>query len=80
MLRDSRVEPSPLTLLLAATAARDQRAFAELYAASSAKLYGIILRILGDREQANEMLQEAYLRICASGSTPPTTGRTKGPR
>ena len=63
MLRDSRVEPSPLTLLLAASAARDQRAFADLYGASSAKLYGIILRILRDREQANEVLQEVYLRI-----------------
>ncbi len=63
MLHDGQVEPSPLARLLAPTAARDQRAFAELYRASSAKLYGIVLRILRDREQANEVLQEAYLRI-----------------
>jgi RNA polymerase sigma-70 factor, ECF subfamily len=63
MSHDSQAEPSPLTALLAATAARDQQAFADLYAASSAKLFGIVLRILRDREQAAEVLQEAYLRI-----------------
>jgi RNA polymerase sigma-70 factor, ECF subfamily len=63
MLHDSQVEPSSLTLLLSATAARDQRAFSDLYGASSAKLYGVIVRILRDREQANEVLQEVYLRI-----------------
>jgi RNA polymerase sigma-70 factor, ECF subfamily len=63
MLHDSQVEPSPLAHLLSATAARDQRAFKDLYGASSAKLYGVVLRILRDREQANEVLQEVYLRI-----------------
>jgi RNA polymerase sigma-70 factor, ECF subfamily len=63
MSYDSQAEPPSLTLLLAATAARDQRAFTNLYAASSAKLYGVVVRILRDREQANEVLQEVYLRI-----------------
>jgi RNA polymerase sigma-70 factor (ECF subfamily) len=63
MSHDSQAEPSRLTALLAATAARDRQAFAALYAASSAKLYGIVLRILRDREEAAEVLQEAYLRI-----------------
>lgn len=63
MSNDSQAEPSSLTLLLAATATRDQQAFADLYAASSAKLFGVVLRILRDREQASEVLQEAYLRI-----------------
>ena len=63
MSHDTQAEPSLLTRLLDGTAARDQRAFADLYAASSAKLFGIIVRILRDREQASEVLQEVYLRI-----------------
>ena len=49
--------------LLDRTAARDQSAFAELYRATSAKLYGVILRILGRRSLADEALQDAYARI-----------------
>ena len=49
--------------MLGGTATRDERAFAELYAASSAKLFGVILRVPRDREQASEVLQEVYLRI-----------------
>ena len=63
MSNDTQAEPSPLTHLLDGTAARDQRSFADLYAASSAKLFGVVLRILRDREQASEVLQEVYLRI-----------------
>ena len=63
MSNDTQAEPSPLTHLLDGTAARDQRSFADLYAASSAKLFGVVLRILRDREQAAEVLQEVYLRI-----------------
>jgi RNA polymerase sigma-70 factor (ECF subfamily) len=55
--------PAALGELLGGTAAREQRAFAELYGASSAKLFGVILRILRDRELASEVLQEVYLRI-----------------
>lgn len=63
MSNHDQAGPSPLGDLLDGAAARDQRAFAELYAASSAKLFGVILRILRDREQASEVLQEVYLRI-----------------
>jgi RNA polymerase sigma-70 factor, ECF subfamily len=63
MSNDTQAEPSPLTRLLDGTAARDQGSFADLYAASSAKLFGVVVRILRDREQASEVLQEVYLRI-----------------
>ncbi len=63
MSNQDQAVPPTLGDLLGATAAGDQRAFAELYAASSAKLFGVILRILRDREQAREVLQEVYLRI-----------------
>jgi RNA polymerase sigma-70 factor (ECF subfamily) len=47
--------------LLAACALKDRRAFAQLYQMSSAKLYGVILRILGRDEWAQDCLQEAYI-------------------
>ena len=55
--------PDDLVRLLARVALRDRDAFARLYAASSAKLYGIILRILRRRDLADEILQEVYVKI-----------------
>jgi RNA polymerase sigma-70 factor, ECF subfamily len=49
--------------LLTRTAAKDQQAFAELYDATSSKLYGIIIRILRRRDLADEVLQEVYLKV-----------------
>jgi RNA polymerase sigma-70 factor (ECF subfamily) len=63
MLNQDQAGPAALSDLLGGAAAREQRAFAELYAASSARLFGVILRILRDREQAAEVLQDAYLTI-----------------
>lgn len=55
-----------LVWLLAAVAKGDQAAFERLYAATRAKLYGIVLRILRRPDLANEVLQEAYLKIWSS--------------
>lgn len=52
-----------LSDLMARVAAGDRAAFAELYAATSSKLYGIVLRILRRRDLADEVLQETYVRI-----------------
>lgn len=49
--------------LLGRVATGDRQAFARLYRATSAKLYGIILRISKRRELADEVLQEVYVRI-----------------
>lgn len=49
--------------LLERVAGRDRTAFSALYAATSAKLYGIILRILKRRDIADEILQEVYVQI-----------------
>jgi RNA polymerase sigma-70 factor (ECF subfamily) len=49
--------------LLAACALHDRQAFAHLYQMSSAKLYGVILRILGRDEWAQDCLQEAYVKV-----------------
>lgn len=42
---------------------RDREAFGAAYTATSAKLYGIILRILQRRDLADEILQEVYVKI-----------------
>jgi RNA polymerase sigma-70 factor, ECF subfamily len=41
----------------------DRTAFASLYTATSAKLYGIIVGILKRRDLADEILQDVYLKI-----------------
>ncbi len=52
-----------LVLLLAAVARRDIAAFERLYEATRAKLYGVLLRILGRPELADEVMQETYLKV-----------------
>jgi RNA polymerase sigma-70 factor (ECF subfamily) len=52
-----------LSEIMKKVAARDRQAFAILYEATSAKLYGIILRILSSRAIADEILQEVYVKI-----------------
>jgi RNA polymerase sigma-70 factor (ECF subfamily) len=52
-----------LGLLLSRCSLGDQAAFRELYQATSAKLYGIALRILKREAWAEEALQEAYVKI-----------------
>jgi RNA polymerase sigma-70 factor, ECF subfamily len=49
--------------LLRAVAGGDQAAFEALYAATRAKLYGVVLRILRRADLADEVMQEAYLKI-----------------
>lgn len=41
----------------------DKAAFELLYAATSVKLYGVVVRILGRRDLADEVLQEVYIRV-----------------
>jgi RNA polymerase sigma-70 factor, ECF subfamily len=41
----------------------DRSAFETLYRATSAKLFGVCLRIFPDRQEAEEALQDAYLTI-----------------
>lgn len=52
-----------LVALLARVAAQDRLAFRDLYNATSAKLYGIVLRILRDEERARDILQEVYTKV-----------------
>lgn len=49
--------------LIARTALRDRAAFRTLYQRTSAKLFGVALRILKDRSEAEEALQEVYVKV-----------------
>lgn len=42
---------------------RDRQAFRTLYERTSAKLFGVVLRILRDRTDAEEAIQEVYIKI-----------------
>jgi RNA polymerase sigma-70 factor (ECF subfamily) len=52
-----------IAVLLSRCALRDRQAFRELYARTSSKLFGVTLRILRDRSEAEEALQEVYVKI-----------------
>lgn len=52
-----------LASLLTRTGARDQHAFAELYHRTGGRLYGVCLRMLRDRGDAEEVLQEVFTTV-----------------
>ena len=55
--------PGELVWLLASVAKGDEAAFERLYAATRAKLFGVVLRILRRQDLAEEVIQEAYVKI-----------------
>jgi RNA polymerase sigma-70 factor (ECF subfamily) len=52
-----------LSPLMSRIADGDRAALRQLYRATSAKLFGVALRILSDREEAEDVLQEVYVTI-----------------
>ncbi len=66
----------PLAQWIGRCALRDHGAFVELYQATAAKLFGIVLRILKNEARAEEALQEVYIKIWnAAGSYNASRGR-----
>jgi RNA polymerase sigma-70 factor (ECF subfamily) len=63
LTRPAAAPGGDLIVLMERVAGRDRAAFAALYRATSAKLYGVILRILRRRDVADEVLQEVYVQI-----------------
>jgi RNA polymerase sigma-70 factor, ECF subfamily len=59
----SQTASSPLDAALRATAQGDQAAFADLYDLCSPRVYGLIRRIVRDRAQSDEVLQEVMLEV-----------------
>ena len=49
--------------LISRVALRDRAAFRQLYDSTSAKLFGVCLRILNNRNDAEDTLQEVYVKI-----------------
>src|SRR3712207_4088933 len=49
--------------MIARMAMGDRAALSALYAATSAKLFGIALRVLDDRAEAEDALQEIYVKV-----------------
>ena len=60
---DAASGPRELADLLRAAARGDEQAFAELYDATAARLYGLVVRVVRDPAQSQEVTQEAYLEI-----------------
>ena len=52
-----------LAIELGKTGQGDRAAFQRVYEATSAKLLGVCLRILGDRGLAEDVLQDTYLTV-----------------
>lgn len=58
---------SELNELLLRTASRDRRAFEDLYQRTSPRLLGVCTRMLADRSEAEEVLQEAFIAVWQRG-------------
>jgi RNA polymerase sigma-70 factor, ECF subfamily len=66
----------PIASLIGKCAAADRAAFRTLYRDSSAKLMGVLLRILSERAEAEDALQEVYTRVwLRAGRYDPAKGR-----
>jgi RNA polymerase sigma factor, sigma-70 family len=59
----SPTECAELSRILLAVGRGDQRAFAELYRLTSPRLFGVCLRMLRDRGEAEDALQETYATV-----------------
>ena len=57
-----------LVALLKRSARGDQAAFATLYDATSARVHGLVLRVVRDRAQSEEVTQEVFLEVWRQAS------------
>ena len=55
--------PPDITRLIVRTSMGDRAAFDQLYRHTGAKLFGVCLRVLNDRGEAEEALQEVFVKI-----------------
>jgi RNA polymerase sigma-70 factor, ECF subfamily len=55
--------PQDISKLIVRTSMKDREAFDALYRQTSAKLFGVCLRVLNDKSEAEEALQEVFVKI-----------------
>ncbi len=55
--------PEAVSKLILRVSLRDRAAFDSLYEQTSAKLFGVCLRVLNDRSEAEDALQEVFVKI-----------------
>ena len=60
--------PADLAELLKRSGRGDEAAFAELYDATSARAYGLAVRVVRNPNQAEEVMQEAFLELWRTAS------------
>lgn len=66
----------PVAYLLAKVAAQERQAFRDLYSNTSSKLFGVLIRILNNRAEAEDALQEVFTRVwLRAGRFDPEKGR-----
>jgi RNA polymerase sigma-70 factor (ECF subfamily) len=72
-------DPDRLRLLLARIAQGDAEAFAELFDHASPRVLGLLIQMLGDRGEAEEVLQEVFLQLWRQpGAYDPRRGSARG--
>ena len=54
----------------------DREAFANLYDSTSAKLFGVCLRVLKDRGEAEDLLQDVFVRVWNKAGSYAVTGHS----
>lgn len=65
-----------ISALILRVALRDRSAFDGLYLATSAKLFGTCLRVLKDRSEAEEAMQEVFIKIWLKADRFAVTGQS----
>ena len=66
---DADLNRQTLTLNIRRVAGGYRSALQAVYDATSAKLFGVVLRILNDRSEAEDVLQEVYINVWAKAAT-----------
>jgi RNA polymerase sigma-70 factor (ECF subfamily) len=68
--------PQDLEDMMSRIQLRDRDAFSALYSATSAKLFGVVLRVLKDRAAAEDVLQEVYVKVWNKADRYSVTGHS----
>jgi RNA polymerase sigma-70 factor (ECF subfamily) len=63
VVKNSDGSSKSVARLIEQVAAGDEAAFAELYDATSGLIFGLLLRILGDSQKAEEVLESVYTEL-----------------